>query len=62
VLIFAGSIPETGDRNRKIDVPNYRKLAHLLKPLRTTHHPGVHSTPGAFRWHEFEAWLARFDD
>jgi hypothetical protein len=62
VLILAGSIPETGDRNREIDVPNYRKLARVLKPLRTTHHPGVQSTPGAFRWHEFEAWLARFDD
>lgn len=61
-VILAGSIPEIGDRGGEVDVPNYRKLAHLLKPIRTTHHPGVHNTPGTFRWHEFEAWLARFDD
>ena len=62
VMILAGGIPEIGDRNRRIDTPTYRKLAHLLKPIRTTHHPGVHTTPGTFLWHEFEAWLARFDD
>jgi hypothetical protein len=61
-LILAGPVPEIGDHNRAIDVPNYRKLAHVLKPIRTTHHPGVHNTPGTFRWHEFEAWLARLDD
>jgi hypothetical protein len=61
-MILAGPIPEIGDRSRGIDVPNYRKLAHLLKPIRTTQHAAVHNTPGTFRSHEFEAWLARFDD
>jgi hypothetical protein len=56
--ILAGSIPELGDRERQIDTPNYRKVAHLLKPIRATYHPG----PGGFRGHEFEAWLVRFDD
>jgi hypothetical protein len=53
--MLAGAVPEIGDRNRQIDVPNYRKLAHLLKPIRTTHHPGMHIAPGTFRGHEFEA-------
>jgi hypothetical protein len=57
-MILAGSIPELGDRELQIDTPNYRTLAHLLKPIRTTHHPGS----GAFRGDVFEAWLARFDD
>jgi hypothetical protein len=61
-MILAGSIPELGDRDWQIDTPNYRQLAHLLKPIRTTHHAAIHNTPGCLRWHEFEAWLARFDD
>jgi hypothetical protein len=62
IMIVAGSIPEPGGHGRQMDVGSYRTLARVLRPIRTTHHPAVHSTPGCFRWHEFEAWLARFDD
>jgi len=34
-MILAAPVPEIGDRNHRIGVPNYRKLAHLLKPIRT---------------------------
>lgn len=62
VMILAGLVPEIGDRNRQIDTPNYRKLSHVLKPIRTKLHPGVHGSRGKFNRQEFEAWLARFDD
>ena len=61
LMIVAGSIPEPGGPGR-MDLRSHRMLARLLKPIRTTDHAAVHNTPGCFRWHEFLAWLARFDD
>jgi Type VI immunity for VRR-NUC len=62
-LIVAGDGPEWGDVNRRIDTPNYRTLARVLKPVRISEHGGIsQSFEDRFDKEAFEAWLARFDD
>lgn len=59
-LIQACPVPQIGDRNRGLEVEEYRELARVLKPIRITTHSAVHSAGGLDRT-RFESWLARFD-
>ncbi len=60
-MIQAGEVPQTGDRNRRLDAPEYRRVAAALRAIRITTHSGVHSGEGLDR-PRFERWLRRFDD
>jgi hypothetical protein len=60
VMIQASPMPQIGDRNRQIDVDDYRKVAVALKPLRISTHSSVGG--GGFDRERFERWLARFDE
>jgi hypothetical protein len=59
VMIQASPMPQIGDRNRQVDVDEYRKVAVALKPIRISTHGGVGG--GGFDRERFERWLARFD-
>jgi len=60
VMIQASPMPQIGDRNRQVDVDDYRKVAVALKPIRISTHSGVGG--GGFDREQFERWLARFDE
>ena len=60
VMIQASPMPQIGDRNRQVDVDDYRKVAVALKPIRISTHSAVHGGDGLDR-ERFEGWLARFD-
>ena len=60
VMIQASPMPQIGDRNRQVDVEDYRKVAVALKPIRISTHSGVGG--GGFDRERFERWLARFDE
>src|SRR5215467_389912 len=60
VMIQASPMPQIGDRNRQVDVDDYRKVAVALKPIRISTHGGVGG--GGFDRERFERWLARFDE
>ncbi|MEP6934412.1 MAG: hypothetical protein ABI988_10785, partial [Nitrospirota bacterium] len=51
-----------GDRNRNIDTLLYRKLARILKPIRSQHHPPPYAEGRFAEDGEYEAWLGRFDE
>ena len=59
MMIQASPMPLIGDRNRQVDVDDYRKVAVALKPIRISTHSGVGG--GGFDRERFERWLARFD-
>ena len=59
LMIQASPMPQIGDRNRQVDVDDYRKVAVALKPIRISTHSGVGG--GGFDRERFERWLARFD-
>jgi TseV toxin immunity protein TsiV len=62
VIIMAGAVPEVGDRNRNIDIPNYKRLAKVLRPIRIQNHPPPYAAGRFAEDGEYEAWLARFDE
>ncbi|HEY7394229.1 MAG TPA: type VI immunity family protein [Gemmatimonadaceae bacterium] len=59
MMIQASPMPQIGDRNRQVDVDDYRTVAVALKPIRISTHGGVGG--GGFDRERFERWLARFD-
>jgi len=62
VLIQAGPVPQTGDRNQKLRVVLYPDLARLLKPIRIREHGSFdYFGPNRFTQETSEEWLARFD-
>jgi hypothetical protein len=60
-LIVAGPCPEIGDRSRDIDTPLLRRLAALLRPIRTPQHWPTQARGKFSDAAAFNAWLARFD-
>lgn len=61
MLIVAGSCPEIGDHKCNIDTPLLRKLAAVLKPIRTPQHWPTQARGKFSDAQAFNAWLARFD-
>jgi len=60
LLIQAGPMPQMGDSNRELSVPEYRRLAQLLKSIRVTDHKAFPAWSG-FDAGRTTSWLARFD-
>ncbi|HSG81052.1 MAG TPA: type VI immunity family protein [Gemmatimonadota bacterium] len=60
LLIQAGPMPQMGDSNRELSVPEYRRLAQLLKSIRVTDHKAFPAWSG-FDAGRTNSWLARFD-
>lgn len=61
-VLIASPLPCIGDRYEGIDVPAYRQVAQMLKPIRITLHPAVRRTPAGFDRQGFEGWLNRLDN
>lgn len=58
VVIRAGEVPQLGDRNRKDDIPLYRRVGTYLKAFRGDQEIEL----DGLTLEESEKWLARFDN
>jgi hypothetical protein len=62
LLLQAGPVPQTGDRNQKLWPAFYPELARLLRPIRIKEHPCFdYGVPGRFTAETTMEWLTRFD-
>lgn len=63
VVLRAGAAPRLGDTEQGIDLPDYRRVAAIVEPVRMKHLKGIHigSAPHPrFSREEYTQWLARF--
>lgn len=64
VVLQAGPLPQLGDTEHGIDLPDYRRVAAIVEPVRMKHLKGIHigSAPHPrFSREEYTQWLARFN-
>lgn len=54
ILIQAGQRPATGDTNKGIDLPEYKRVANALKGIRMRKHRPIVE--------DMDSWLSRFDN
>lgn len=63
VVLQAGSGPQLGDDEQGIDIPEYRRVAAIVEPIRVKNYGGIHigsaPTP-CFSNEGYMQWLARF--
>lgn len=62
-VLQAGALPQVGDNEQGIDIPEYKKVGAIVEPVRHKNYGGIHigSAPNPkFSKEEYAAWLARF--